>query len=161
MQATAAPTQASARDLASALFAVLAYVMKSSNRDAFRAMADEDVSLTHFKALHLLDEQEGELSLKEVGEALALSLPAVSRLIDQLHQRGFVERHEDEHDRRMKRVQITSAGRDLVQRLTETRLSIVEQFTQTLTETERRRLIAALAPVLERAEVGACRPRKD
>jgi DNA-binding MarR family transcriptional regulator len=161
MQATAAPTQASARELAGSLFAVLAYVMKSSNQDTFRAMADEDVSLTHFKALHVLDEQEDDLPLKDVGEALALSLPAVSRLIDHLHQRGFVERHEDEHDRRMKRVQITPAGRDLIQRLTETRLSIVEQFTQTLTETERRRLITALAPVLERNEVGACRPRKD
>ncbi|MDX6642734.1 MAG: hypothetical protein QOD76_696 [Solirubrobacteraceae bacterium] len=161
MQATAAPTQASTRDLANSLFALLAYLMKSSNPDAFRAMSDEDVSLTHFKALHVLDDQDEELALKDVGEMLALSLPAVSRLIDHLHQRGFVERNEDQHDRRMKRVRITPAGHELVQRLTETRLTFVEQFVETLTETERRRLLAALAPALERDDVGACRPRKD
>jgi DNA-binding MarR family transcriptional regulator len=160
MQATAASTQASARELAGALFAVFAYMVKSSNRDAFRAMADEDVSLTHFKALHVLDAQEDDLSLKEVGEELALSLPAVSRLIDHLHQRGFVERDEDERDRRMKRVRITPAGRNLVQRLIETRMSMVEQLIQTLTETERRRLIAGITPLLERDEVRACRPQK-
>ena len=36
--------------------------------------------------------------------------PAASRARRRLHQRGFVERREDEHDRRMKRVAIT-AGR--------------------------------------------------
>ena len=161
MHATAAATQPSTLDLANSVFAVLAYLMKSSNPDAFRAMADEDVSLTHFKALHVLDDQDEELALKEIGEMMALSLPAVSRLVDHLHQRGFVERNEDTQDRRMKRVRITAAGRELVQRLTETRLSIVEQFVDTLTEAERRRLLAALAPVLSRSEVAACRPRKD
>jgi DNA-binding MarR family transcriptional regulator len=161
MQATAAPKQASTRELANSVFALLAYIMKCSNPDTFRAMADEDVSLTHFKALHMLEEQDEELALKEIGETMALSLPAVSRLIDHLHQRGFVERNEDPHDRRMKRVRITPAGHELVQRLTETRLSIVEQFVETLTDAERRRLLAALAPALARSEVDACRPRKD
>jgi DNA-binding MarR family transcriptional regulator len=161
MQATAAASQPSTRDLANSVFAVLAYLLKSSNPETFRAMADEEVSLTHFKALHVLDEQEEELALKEIGEMMVLSLPAVSRLVDHLHQRGFVERNEDAQDRRMKRIRITPAGRELVQRLTETRLSIVEQFVDTLTETERRRLLAALGPVLARSEVAACRPRKD
>jgi DNA-binding MarR family transcriptional regulator len=161
MQATAAPTQASTRDLANSLFALFAYMIKSSNPEAFRAMADEDVSLTHFKALHVLEEQDEELALTQVGELMALSLPAVSRLVDHLHQRGFVERDEDPNDRRMKRVRITAGGREVVQRLVETRLTFVEQFVETLTETERRRLLAALRPALARDEVSACRPRKD
>ncbi|MDX6667589.1 MAG: hypothetical protein QOK04_969 [Solirubrobacteraceae bacterium] len=136
-------------------------MIKCSNPEAFRAMAHEDVSLTHFKALHVLDEQDEELSLKEVGELMALSLPAVSRLVDHLHQRGFVERNEDAEDRRMKRVRITAEGREVVQRLVETRLTFVEQFVETLSETERRRLLAALAPALARDAVAACRPRKD
>jgi DNA-binding MarR family transcriptional regulator len=160
MQATAATTQASTRELAKSLFALFAYMIKCSNPDAFRAMAEEDVSLTHFKALHVLDEQDDELALKEVCELMALSLPAVSRLVDHLHQRGFVERNEDPDDRRMKRVRITAEGREVVQRLVETRLTFVEQFVETLSETERRRLLAALAPALARDAVSACRPRK-
>ena len=89
---------------------------------------------------------------------MLISLPAASRTVDDLLRRGFVERHEDIDDRRMKRVSLTDNGRSVIRRLNAARLSGLEQFTQTLTEAERRKLSAALSKLLERDDVLACRP---
>jgi DNA-binding MarR family transcriptional regulator len=58
----------------------------------------------------------------------------------------------------MKRIRTTDAGRAVVRRLNAARLSGLEQFGKTLTAHERRRLAGALAALLERPDVAACRP---
>jgi DNA-binding MarR family transcriptional regulator len=159
MQGTASPpAPTTAPDLARDVFAVVGYLLKASSQDVFSAVGELDLSLTQIKLLHLLDAEEC-VGLKELGDRIALSLPAASRAIDDLHQRGLVERRENEADRRMKSVQITPAGSEVVRRLNEARLSFLEQFAASLTETQRRRLSSALAPVVARSEVAACRPQ--
>jgi hypothetical protein len=46
----------------------------------------------------------------------------------------------------------------VIRRLNAARLSGLEQFTETLTDAERRKLSAALAQLLDRDEIAACRP---
>lgn len=123
----------------------------------FRMLGELDLGLTQVKLLHALEEAEDELSLKDLAECLSLSVPAASRAIDALHQRGFVHRREDEHDRRMKRVRIAAPGVRVLRKLNRARLTQLEEFAATLGPTERRRLIAALAPLLARPEIAAGR----
>jgi DNA-binding MarR family transcriptional regulator len=158
MQATAAPAQASESALAGDLFAVLGYLLRSTAPDMFRTLGELGLSLTQVKLLHALDDPERELSLKDLAECLSFSLPAASRAIDGLHQRGYVHRREDEHDRRMKRVRMTAAGTRALNRLNRTRLAHLEEFAATMTPAERRRLVAALAPLLARPDIAAARP---
>jgi DNA-binding MarR family transcriptional regulator len=162
MQATAAPAKAADARVAEGLYAVLHHLMKSSGREIFQAMAEADLTLTTYKALYALDEREqgDDVCVKHVAEDLVLSLAAASRVVDGLHQRGYVERREDEHDRRMKRVRITPAGREVLARVNATRLAAARQFAATLTDTERKRLAAALEPLLQRPEIDACRPER-
>ena len=162
MQATAAGTKTSSTQVAEGLYAVLHYLMKSSGRDVFQAMADADLTLTTYKALHALAERErgDDVCVKHVAEDLVLSMAAASRIVDGLHQRGYVERREDEQDRRMKRVRITAAGRAAMARINATRLAAGEQFAASLSESERKRLAAALAPLLERPEIADCLPEE-
>jgi len=109
------------------------------------ALFDElELSITHMKALHALDEAD-EISVKELGKGLGLSLPAASRTTDALVRRGFLDRREDELDRRIRRVRITDAGREIVRRLDEARLVGLEQFALSLSPEQRDRLAAALA----------------
>jgi len=58
----------------------------------------------------------------------------------------------------MKRVSLTEAGRSVIRRLNAARLNGLREFTQTLTDSERKQLAAALAALLERADVAACYP---
>lgn len=161
MQATAAPPQETVEELAGGLYAVLAHLLKSSSRDVFRAIAEADLALTPVKALHVLDEhaEADEVCVKDLAEELVLSVGACSRVVDGLHQRGYVERREDDRDRRMKRVRISPAGREALGRINAARLSAVRQFAGTLSEAERKRLLGALRCVLERPEVDSSRPR--
>ena len=79
-------------------------------------------------------------------------------MVDDLVRRGFAQRHEDEEDRRMKRVCLTEGGRTVIRRLNAARLNGLEQFSKTLTTTERRSLAHALSHLLEREDIAACRP---
>ena len=145
-------------DLAGDLYALIVFVHKNCNADLFEAVGALELSLSQIKLMHHLEDQPRELSLKEAAEVVHVSLPAASRMVDDLVRRGFALRREDEEDRRMKRVCLTDGGRTVIRRLNAARLSGLEQFTQTLTTAERRSLASALATLLEREDVAACRP---
>jgi DNA-binding MarR family transcriptional regulator len=151
-----APTSTLANDL----YALVVYLHKNCSSDLLEAVGALELTLTQAKLLHYLQDAGRELTLKEGAELVHVSLPAASRLVDDLVRRGYVERHEDVADRRMKRVQLTDAGRSLISTLNAARLSGLQQFTETLTVAERDRLAAALSALLERDDVAACRPEE-
>ena len=145
-------------DLAGDLYTLIVFVHKHCNADLFEALGALELTLSQVKLLHHLEDQPRELTLKEAAELVHVSLPAASRMVDDLVRRGFALRREDEEDRRMKRVCLTDGGRTVIRRLNAARLSGLEQFAQTLTTAERRSLASALATLLEREDVAACRP---
>jgi len=138
------------KDLAGDLYALIVFVHKHCNADLFEALGALELTLSQVKLLHHLEDQPRELTLKEAAELVRVSLPAASRMVDDLVRRGFAQR--------MKRVCLTDGGRTVIRRLNAARLSGLEQFTQTLTTAERRSLASALAKLLERDDVAACRP---
>jgi DNA-binding MarR family transcriptional regulator len=146
-----------ADQLAADLYALIVYLHKNCNSDLFEAVGALELTLTQIKLLHHLEEAERDLTLKEGAELVHVSLPAASRLVDDLVRRGFVERNEDHEDRRMKRVRVTGSGRSVIRQLNAARLTGLESFTKTLTGAERRALAQALSKLLEREDVAACR----
>ena len=53
---------------------------------------------------------------KELATAMSIEGPSLVRLLDSLERRGFIERREDENDRRARGIHLTRAGRDLAVR---------------------------------------------
>ena len=151
VQATDTSTQVSPEQLAAELLALWHHLMKGQSKTMFTLLDELDLSMSHVKALGALSDCGCELSVKEVSEELGLSLPGASRTIDALLRRGYLERREDEADRRMKRIGITAAGRDVARRIVEARLEGLEQFTASLTSEQRTRLMAALADLPHRS----------
>lgn len=131
---------------------------KNCNADLLEAVGALELSLTQIKLLHHLDEATHELTLKQGAKLVHVSLPAASRMVEDLVRRGFVERNEDAVDRRMKRVGITRQGRAVIGRLNAARLSGLEQFVAGLNAGERRALSQALTKLLARPGVAAFRP---
>jgi DNA-binding MarR family transcriptional regulator len=74
----------------------------------------------------------------------------MSRALDGLVERGFVERLQSEHDRRAKLVRMLPAGWEALDTIERSRVSLIEEFTATLSDEELARLHAALLPVVER-----------
>lgn len=120
-------------------------ILKGSTRDLYKLLAEVDLSMTQLKLLHVLVECETEISVKELAEQLAMSLPNASRTVDHLLQRGLVERREDEHDRRVKRVRVSDQARVLIDRVDTARLQGLECWAADLSPAQRRKLLDALS----------------
>lgn len=144
MHATNTPAHATSAELAEQLVRLLHDVMRGTGGSVVEALIEHGLSLTQMKALNLLEDSQGERSVKDLGTCLAMSLPAASRTADSLCQRGLVDRQEDPEDRRIKRLQITDEGRDVLHALEAARLVGVERWAQDLTTTQRDALHAAL-----------------
>jgi DNA-binding MarR family transcriptional regulator len=118
----------------------------------YALLAELDIGLTDMKLMHHLSHSPTEPTVKELAEGMRLSLPGASRAADALLRRGWVERREDEQDRRMKRLRITDDGRDVLRRVEEARLAGLESLIATLPAEDLDRLSAAVEPILRELE---------
>jgi DNA-binding MarR family transcriptional regulator len=145
MQANVASTQ----QLSELMAPLWAHLNRRSSADLFRMVAELDSSFSQVKMLFLL-EDGGEHALKDLATALGLSLPAASRAVDGLIQRGYVTRREAATDRRSRIIALTDDGRAVVERVMRARLQTLEAFADELTPEERDGLYTALLPIVER-----------
>ncbi len=129
--------------------------MQQPGIDTYAIFDELDVSITQVKALTALTADE--LTVKELAERLGLSLPGASRAVDALVCRGLLHRREDVADRRMKRLGCTDAGREALARLDEAKLQGLETFAEKLPAAQRKRLIAALRPIVDEIQKRAGR----
>jgi DNA-binding MarR family transcriptional regulator len=154
VQATATPAQATDQDLSRKLGAFVGFLMQTHGRDLIHLAHEFELSFSQMKALHYAHER-ADLSVKELGESLGLSLAAMSRAADELVQRGLMDRTEDPADRRIKRLRLTDEGHALVQKMRELRMAGFEQFVATLSPKEKTQLLKTLEPILARDDVVA------
>ncbi|MFN8473036.1 MAG: MarR family transcriptional regulator [Anaerolineae bacterium] len=94
---------------------------------------DVDLTMAQARALYVIA-SEGTTHGRVLAQALGIGAPAVSKLVDQLVERGMVSRREDADDRRVVWLQPTDEGQALVDQLT---LSQMEGL---------RNIVAALSP---------------
>ncbi|HEX8156708.1 MAG TPA: MarR family transcriptional regulator [Solirubrobacteraceae bacterium] len=147
-QPTHSAVEAGSTDaLAEQLLALWRYLLTHGGAESYSILDKLELTLTQVKALHALADHE--LTVKDVAEKLGLSLPGASRAVDVLVERELLTRREDPSDRRMKRLGCTPAGRDALARLDESRLAGLESFTAALPAAQRKRLAAALRPILD------------
>ena len=137
-------TVVSPKELAGELLQLWSHLMRGSSQQMFAILGELDLTMTQMKTLGMLDDCVEEVSVKELSERLGLSLPATSRTVDGLLRRGLLSRHEDLEDRRIKRVRLTDAGREMVQRMVTARLQGLESYAATLSDDQRAALMAAL-----------------
>jgi DNA-binding MarR family transcriptional regulator len=135
------------RELAIALADFWRRMAGGGENAAFALVAELGLSLTQVKSLWLLDGCAETLSVGDVSERLGISVPAASRTLDGLLRRGWLERREDEHDRRMKRVSLTAEGRDIARRIAEARMEGLEAFVASLPDDQRGRLLEILKEI--------------
>jgi DNA-binding MarR family transcriptional regulator len=141
------------------MYALASFLMRTSNVGAFNTVAELDLSFTQIKTLCSMDLGDSQPSVKQLAQSMNVSLPTMSRAVDGLFERGFVERREDPADRRMKRIALTHAGRAVTGTLNEVRLQAMRGFLTSLNDEETEALAHALSLILEsRTEIAALRP---
>lgn len=160
MQATSSQS-VNRETVISDMYALASFLMRASNLSAFNTIAELDLSLTQLKALCSMDVSDSDPSVKELAESLGVSMAAMSRAVDGLFERGFVDRYEDSADRRIKRVRPTETGHTVARTLNEARLQTMRGFLTSLSDEEFHALAHALNMILEhRTEIAALRPSR-
>jgi DNA-binding MarR family transcriptional regulator len=71
----------------------------------------EDLSMKEYDVLYTLSKCPGPVRISELNRHVLLSQPALSRMVDRLADRGFLERQTDPADGRGVRLSLTDAGR--------------------------------------------------
>jgi DNA-binding MarR family transcriptional regulator len=141
------------------MYAFASYMLRTASMGTFNAIAELDLSLTQLKALCALEMDGQERSVKALAESMGVSLPAMSRAVDGLFERGFVTRDEDPADRRMKRVRLTDAGRTVPRAHNAARLTGLHELMSSLSDKEAHALERALSLILEHhEEIASHRP---
>ncbi|MEA2828573.1 MAG: MarR family transcriptional regulator, organic hydroperoxide resistance regulator [Actinomycetota bacterium] len=98
----------STEDLVSAFMAVMGRL----TQHFFQRSAEFDFSGQQAKAFHELGEPR---SMGELADRLFCDASNVTGIVDRLEARGLVERQADPDDRRVRRLVLTDAGRELWQ----------------------------------------------
>jgi len=85
----------------------------------------------------------------DVGKAFAVTLPAVTHLVDRLEQKGFVTRADDPADRRAYVLEVTRAGAALVDELQAIRLRSLESVLARMSAGDRIRVVRGLEALVD------------
>jgi DNA-binding MarR family transcriptional regulator len=105
-------------------------------------------------ALSYLGDHDGAPQ-QELVDALCMDAKNVVLLLNELEDRGYLVRRRDSEDRRRHRVQITSAGRQALERAVEAQKDVEDDVLQALNPDERATLRKLLTRALRGAEHAA------
>ncbi len=104
------------RDVALHLWVVLARAFDAVERHSRASITRFGLGTTEFGVLEVLY-HKGELPVCEVQRRILVESSSTTYVVDKLVQRGLVRRRPDETDRRSVRLDLTPAGRRLIQRI--------------------------------------------
>jgi DNA-binding MarR family transcriptional regulator len=110
------------------------------------------VSSTQLHVLYLLD-CEGTQSMTALADALGVSLPNVTGLIDRMVERGLVERIRDDSDRRVVAVRTTKVGRDTLGEMDLVRRQTMAAILELLTPDQQARALQTFSDLHDAVEL--------
>lgn len=97
---------------------------------------------------------KGPLAVNTIGQKVRLTSGSMSVAIDRLVKRGFVERSGHPQDRRVRVVQLTPAGRELIESAFDKHAAAMESAATGLSDSERLTLVRLLKKLGKAAEAG-------
>jgi len=112
-----------------------------------------DLALTYAQSqvLFRLAEHPGS-HMGDVAKAFGVTLPAVTHIVDRLEEKGLVTRGDHPADRRVYVLDLTSAGKALVEELEAIRLRGMERVLARMSAEDRRRVLTGLEALVDAAD---------
>src|SRR5437879_6816145 len=112
--------------------------------------SDLDVTYAQSQVLFRLAEHPGS-HMGDVAKAFGVTLPAVTHIVDRLEEKGLVARGEHPADRRVYVLDLTRAGRALVEELETIRLRGMERVLARMSADDRRQVLTGLEALVDAA----------
>ncbi|WP_153556261.1 MarR family winged helix-turn-helix transcriptional regulator [Roseimaritima sediminicola] len=119
-----------------------------------RLFREHGLTVSRFNVLRNLILADQPLTCGEIGERMIQIVPAITSLVDHLESQGLVQRKRCQRDRRVVHVEITAAGRELVESVMPALQQLERQLLKGLTKSEQKQLIGLLEKA--RDSIGKC-----
>ncbi|HEX6153519.1 MAG TPA: MarR family winged helix-turn-helix transcriptional regulator [Solirubrobacterales bacterium] len=116
-------------------------------------IAEVDLNPPLFRVLNLVDAAEGK-SQQAIGAAIEVPASRMVALVDELEQRGLVERRPDPADRRVRALYLTAKGRQTLARGRKIAREHEEELTRGLPAADRKRLVDLLQKMVDQQAIG-------
>ena len=110
--------------------------------------AGTDVPASHFPILAALD-RLGTLNVGDLTEAVGVSQPGVTRMLDKLQADGLVLSAQSAGDSRVRTIELSKAGRQLISRSKRVAWPVIEAAVADACTGEARSLLTAVAALEE------------
>ena len=98
-------------------------------------------------SLLVLVRSNRDVTQKQLGQALSLSAPNLTLLLDKLEERGVLVRERSELDRRVQHVRLTPAGEDITRRALEASHPMEREWSRVLSDAEKAMLSELLQKI--------------
>jgi MarR family 2-MHQ and catechol resistance regulon transcriptional repressor len=125
------------------LWLVLARTYRAMSHVAERSIQDAGLCLTDFAALEALL-HKGPLTITEIQAKVMLASGSMTAAVDRLEKKGLVARTADPSDRRAKVLELTAAGRRIVEAAFRRHAAELEAAMAVLEPAEKRQLYTLL-----------------
>jgi DNA-binding MarR family transcriptional regulator len=137
----------------STLAFLLSQVGIHASRRFAELIAAVDLNPPLFRILNLVDAAEGE-SQQAIGAAIDVPASRMVALVDELEQRGLVERRPDPADRRVRALYLTTQGRQTLAKGRKIAREHEEALTRGLAPADRKRLVDLLQKMVTEQAIG-------
>lgn len=99
----------------------------------------------------LRDIGHGPVTVGELSAKRKAKLPAVTRLIRRLEEKGWVQRKQDDADRRMVWLELTAEGRTLLEKLARNREKVFAEMFAKIPPDEQKKIVEGFRMLLDSA----------
>jgi DNA-binding MarR family transcriptional regulator len=117
-----------------------------------------DLTYAQSQVLFYVDDHPG-CHMGDVAKAFAVTLPAVTHIVDRLEEKGFVQRAADTADRRAYVLELTRRGADVARDLKASRMEGLLRVVTRMTADQRAHAVAGLEALVDAAHLEARRER--
>ena len=114
-----------------------------------RAMEEQGASLARTKLLLCVERGAGAMRAADIAELLDLAPRTVTESLDSMERDGLIQRVQDPHDRRVKRLRITSAGSSAIAATEPLRHRLIDGVLEVLSGDERDQLTVLLRRIVD------------
>ena len=132
---------------------LLSQVGTYASRRFAERIAALDLHPPLFRVLNVVDAAEGQ-SQHAIGEAIQAPASRMVAIVDELAERGLVERRPHPSDRRIHALYLTGEGRKLLARGRKVAMEHEEELMRGMSASDRERLIALLQRIVEEQGIG-------
>lgn len=108
---------------------------------------ESEVTAQQFRVLRIIG--HGPVTLGELSGSINSKLSAAARLLRRLENKGWIVKKQDEHDRRVFWVELTSQGRELMETLERRRDGVIKEMFDKLSEEEQATVIEGVNLILK------------